>query len=79
MKAILGISANGFHPEECGFCDYPADRLAEAIVEFSEWAGLRQTKTSDETLPVRDSVESFLMLPREEQHRLVEKAQGYTE
>lgn len=79
MKTILGISANSFHPAECGFCDYPADRLAEAVVEFSEWAGLYQTKASDDTLPVRDQVESFLMLPRHEQLRLVEKAQSYDE
>lgn len=77
MGQVLGIATNAFHPEECGFCDYPADRLAEAITEFANWAGLYQTKKSDEPLPVRDDVERFLMLPREEQHRLVEKAQGY--
>lgn len=76
---MKGILPNGFHPEDCGFCDYPADRLAEAVVEFSNWAGLHQTKTSDETVAVRVDVERFLSLPREEQSRLVLKAQGYEE
>lgn len=72
-----GLKVSGFHPEECVFCDFPTDKLGELVAEFSDWAGMTPTTAHGVELPVRPAMEQFYMLPREEQGRLVRKAQGY--
>jgi hypothetical protein len=74
---MVGVPVNSFHPVDCGFCDYPTDRLIVAVTEFGEWAGLQPQVFMDQPVAVRDTVETFLGLPSHEQKRLVRKAQGY--
>jgi hypothetical protein len=74
---LVGIPITSFHPQDCGFCEYPADRLVESIGEFIEWAGLKPPTSIGEPTAMRGEVEMFLTLPSHEQKRLVEKAQGY--
>jgi hypothetical protein len=74
---MVGLTVNSFHPAECGFCDFPAERLIEAVDEFNTWAGLKPPRFIGESSAVRDTVETFLSLPVHEQKRLVGKAQGY--
>jgi len=76
MKAI-GIPITSFHPQDCGFCEYPVDKLIESVDEFVKWAGLKPQTAIDEPVAMRESVEMFLTLPSHEQSRLVQKAQGY--
>lgn len=79
MSRITGIQSNSFHPDECGFCDYPTDRLVEAVAEFNEWAGLNPINFMDEPMVARGAVEMFMTNTTAEQRRLVMKAQGYFE
>jgi hypothetical protein len=74
---MAGISISSFHPQDCGFCEYPTDKLIESVDEFVEWAGLKPPTSVGEPVAMRESVEMFLTLPRHEQSRLVQKAQGY--
>jgi hypothetical protein len=74
-----GVAVSWSHPEECGFCDFPVGQLIEAIDEFFTWAGLEPEHYFGETRPTRAAVEAFLTLPKEEQTRIVRKAQGYAE
>lgn len=74
---MVGVPVNSFHPADCGFCEYPTDRLIAAVSEFREWAGLEPPEFMDQPIAVRDTVETFLGLPSHEQKRLVMKAQGY--
>lgn len=74
---MTGIAVDSFHPEDCGFCEYPADRLIESVEEFVSWAGLKPPESRIEEAVLRESVDMFLSLPQSEQHRLVQKAQGY--
>jgi hypothetical protein len=75
---VAGLNMTTFHPEECGFCEYPVDRLMASIEHFVAWSGLDEDVLPGDPMPLRDQVESFLSLPRQEQARLVTKAQGYT-
>jgi hypothetical protein len=76
---MLGIPVNSFHPQDCGFCEYPTDRLLESVDEFVKWAGLKPPEAMDEIGVIRESVEMFMAQPAHEQSRLVMKAQGYFE
>jgi len=55
--------------------------LRVAIVEFNEWSGINPPDHIDPAFPdmraVQPSVESFMLLPREEQAIRVQRAQGY--
>ena len=74
---VMGIPITSFHPQDCGFCEYPVDKLIESVDEFVKWAGLKPPETIGEPVAMRESVEMFLMLPASEQNRLVQKAQGH--
>jgi len=73
----IGIPITSFHPQDCGFCEYPTDKLIESVDEFVKWSGLKPPTSISEPVAMRESVEMFLTLPAHEQKRLVEKAQGY--
>ena len=30
----IGIPITSFHPQDCGFCEYPTDKLIESVDEF---------------------------------------------
>ena len=77
MKRMVGVPTDSFHPTDCGFCDYPPERLIEAVSEFVEWGGLLPERFMTDPIVVRESIEMFLTLPSHEQLRLVQKAQGY--
>lgn len=77
MFLITGVPINSFHPAPCGFCEYPPDKLAGALEEFVDWARLKAPRTMGETTELRAEIEMFQTLPKEEQQRLVERAQGY--
>ena len=73
----IGIPITSFHPQDCGFCEYPQDKLVESVDEFIKWAGMKPPESIGEPSVLRESVEMFLTLPTHEPHRLVQKAQGY--
>lgn len=73
---IMGTAINSFHPKPCSFCDLETERLAGLLNEYMGWSGLRPARTADDVIPIRPEVERFEMLPREEQRRLVTKAQA---
>jgi hypothetical protein len=81
-KAVMGaLTPRFFHPRECTFCEMETGWLRDAVAEFNEWAGLNPPTRIDPAFPdlqpVQPSVESFMLLPREEQALRVERAQGY--
>lgn len=79
--ALGALTPRFFHPSECVFCDMDVEWLREAVAEFNEWAGLNPSMTIDPAFPdlhpIQPSVESFMLLPREEQLIRVQRAQGY--
>jgi hypothetical protein len=80
--ASLGVlTPRFFHPEECAFCEMETEWLRQGVAEFNEWAGLNPPEKIDPAFPdlqpVQPSVESFMLLPREEQAIRVQRAQGY--
>lgn len=76
---MVGLPTNSFHPQECGFCEYPVDQLMEALAEFNAWAGLIEPSTLDHPLPLREEIEMFLSLAPADQQALVARRQGYLE
>ena len=72
---LKNISVNSYHPEDCGFCEYPAEKLINAVSDFMEWAE-PPTRMGDATA-LRPEVEAFLALTHEEQKEEVRRAQGY--
>lgn len=81
-KDSLGVlTPRHFHPEECAFCEMETEWLRQAVTEFNAWAGLNPPATMDAAFPdlqpIQPSVESFMLLPREEQAIRVSRAQGY--
>ena len=65
-RLIPGLSE--LHPDRCNFCDMPTDELIQMLSEFLDWAGMRPDAESSDFRP---SIEAFLLLPPEEQKRLV--------
>lgn len=81
-KGSLGaLTPRFFHPEECAFCEMETEWLRQAVAEFNAWAGLNPPEKIDaafpDVQPLQPSVESFMLLPREEQAIRVQRAQGY--
>lgn len=79
-RSAFAVTAH--HPEECGFCEMPLDKLIWSLEEFNEWSGVgyRQDRfdPSNPTIrPWRVEIERFDSLPREEQDVMVRRAQGY--
>lgn len=76
------LSLGAFHSEECDFCETSLDVLIRALEEFGTWSGISYRETRYDPLnPAlrawRPEIESFAQLPREEQLKMVEVAQGY--
>lgn len=80
--STMGVLApRFFHPEECAFCEMEPEWLRQAVAEFNQWAGLVPAEKMDPAFPdlhpLQPSIESFMLLPREEQAIRVQRAQGY--
>lgn len=80
-SSIGALTPRFFHPKECAFCEMETEWLREAVAEFNEWAGLNPATVIDPGFPelqkLQPSVESFTLLPMEEQAIRVQRAQGY--
>lgn len=66
------IIDGSYHPEPCSLCEYDMDYLIGAVREFLAWSGHQPGK---DPVPLRQEVEGFLTLPREEQARAVRAIQ----
>ena len=79
--AIGKVAPRFFHPGECAYCEMDVEWLRAGVAEFNEWAGLNPPTTVDpafpDLLPLQPNVESFSLLPRDEQAIRVKRAQGY--
>lgn len=81
-KESLGrLTPRFFHPSECSYCGLETEALRDAVAEFNGWAGLNPPTRIDpmypDLHPIKPGVESFMLLPREEQAARVQRAQGY--
>lgn len=70
--SLIG-NPDGFHPAKCSYCEMPRDFLIQALVEFKDWSKI--SDDIEEGAPLRMEIEQWLMMPNEEQVRLVRKAQ----
>lgn len=64
------------HPRTCGWCDYPADELQAAVIEFRNWAEFNDRLGTSG----RHATRAFSHeLSREQQEALIVAAQAFVE